>query len=95
MQVPLFQGSRTTRDHGAVVFIISAEYLVDHLKQIFIIRMGAERCRIICLETVFEHLFDAKGTEEFLYHKESAVGGKFASVKINYKLFIAFEVDIL
>ena len=79
---------------GAVVFVVSAEDLVGHLKQVLAIRMDAERCRIVCLEIAFQYLFDTKSTEEFLYHQEPSVGGKPASVEIYYKLLIAFELDI-
>ena len=56
--------------------------------------MDAGRCSVICFKIVLEQFFNAEGTEELLYHKESSVGGKFASVKIYNKLLIAFKLDI-
>ena len=79
----------------AVVFVISAENLVDHLQQVLIILMDAERSGIIGFEVLFQEFLKTKGIEEFLYHKKASIGRKFSSVKIYKNLLIAFKLDFL
>ena len=80
---------------GAVVLIVGAEDLAEHLEQVFIIFMDAELSRAIGLETGLQEFFKAKNMEEFVHHKKPAIGREFTSVKIYYKLLIAFKLDIL
>ena len=67
---------------GTVVLVVSTEYLVNHLQQIFIILMDAEQGSIVGLKCIFLKLFNSECVEEFLYHEKSSVRKKFVSVKI-------------
>lgn len=65
-----------TKFIGAVVLIIIAEDLVDHLQQVFVILVDTEQGRIIGFETIFQQCFKTEGMEEFLYQEEISVGRK-------------------
>ncbi len=80
---------------GAVVLIISAKDLADHLQQIFVILVDTEQGMVIGFEIIFEQCFKTEGVEEFLYQKKTSVGRKLPAVKIYDKLLIAFELDFL
>lgn len=80
---------------GTIILIISAEDLIDHLQQVFVILVDTEQGGGIGFETIFQQCFKTEGMEEFLYQKETPVGGKLPAVKIYDKLLIAFELDFL
>lgn len=80
---------------GAVVLIVGAKDLIEHLEQVLVILMDAGQSRVIGSEAAFQEFFDAEGMEKFLYHKEASIRGKLPSVKIYDELPIAFELDFL
>lgn len=52
--------------------------------------MDTEQGSVIRLKVAFQQTFNTKGMEEFLDQKKSSVGGKFPSIKVYNKLFVAF-----
>ena len=80
---------------GAVILIVGAKNLIEHLEQVLIILMDVGQSRIIGSEAAFQEFLDAEGMEKFLYHKEASIRGKLPSVKIYDELLIAFELDFL